>query len=605
MRCLAYVFISGVLVWFLPVANAQFTLARDGQSDYVIVLPDKPTEVEATAAGELRDHLEQVTGAKLEIVPENQAAPDRRAILIGAAERARRLLPEVDLKGLGPDGIVVRTVGDQLVLTGHPRRGTLYAVYTFLEDTIGCRWWTAEERFVPKKPTLEIPALDIVYSPKVKSREAFYRAFHNGDVSDGVFASRCKLNGHFAQIPPEYGSHEPFAGFVHTFYPLLPPDKYFAEHPEWYSLIDGKRISSWAQLCLTNDSMREEFTRNALALLKQTPNARIISISQNDCFNNCQCDKCKAVEQEEGSPAGLMLRFVNSVAAEIEKTHPEVLVETLAYQYTRTPPRLARPRENVVVRLCSIECSFVQPLADGPQNEAFRRDIEGWSRVAPRLYVWDYVTNFQGYILPHPNLRVLAPNIRYFVGRGVVGLFEQGDYGSSIGDFVRLRAWLLAHLMWNPDRDENQLIAEFLEGYYGAAAPHLLAYLNTINDAGERSGVYLRCFMPDPSVWLGLDDLNAATRHFEKAMDAVADDPVLVRRVRRERLPLDNVWLMCYDKMKQLAEKDGKEFLGPADPVAARREFVELARQHEAGQWVEGQPFENYAKHLLERYPDK
>ena len=108
--------------------------------------------------------------------------------------------------------------------------------------------------------------------------------------------------------------------------------------------------------------------------------------------------------------------------------------------------------------------------ASGEQNEAFRRDIEGWSKIAPQLFVWDYVTNFSSYIVPHPNMRVLAPNIRFFTDHHVIGLFEQGDSQSTIGDFLRLRAWLLAHLMWDPARDEEALIAEFLQGYYGAGS---------------------------------------------------------------------------------------------------------------------------------------
>jgi len=584
----------------VSVGGDGLMLVRDGRPEYVIVLPKSPTAVETTAADELRDHLKKVTDAELEILGEDRLVAGRKAILVGATERTARLLPELKLASLGPDGIVMKTAGDDLVLAGHPKRGTLYAVYTFLEDVVGCRWWTAEESYTPRRLTLAIGPLDVVYAPKLRIREAFYRL-----AWEGVFSARCKCNGHFNRVTDAYGGHESIAGFVHTFNRLLPPEKYFKEHPEWYSLIDGKRTHEQAQLCLTNEPMRKELTRNALALLRATPGAGMISISQNDWRRNCQCEKCAAIEKKEGSPSGLMLRFVNAVAEDVEREFPDVLVETLAYQYTRKPPRHARPRRNVVVRLCSIECSFAQPLADGPQNAKFRRDIEPWSRIAPRLFVWDYVTNFCNYILPHPNLNVLAPNVRFFADHHVIGLFEQGDYGCAVGDFVRLRAWLLAHLLWNPEADENRLIREFLDGYYGAAGPHLLAYLNTINAAGQRSGVYLRCFMLDTSAWLGLDDLNKATRHFNDAAAAVAGDPVLARRVRRERMPLAHVWLLRYDALKQLAAKEGKEFLGPADPAAACSEFITLAHEHDAGQWRERRPFAECEKSLRQRYPEK
>lgn len=572
------------------------TLVRDGKSDYVIVLPNAAADAETTAARELQDHLAQVTGAKLPIRPEGQVSRETPQIVLGSAARIKELAPDLNAAALGHDGIVIRSVGKDLILTGRPPRGTLYAVYTFLEDVVGCRWWTSTESFIPKRATLEIGAQSVTQTPRLRYREAFYR-----DAFAATFAARLKLNGHHHRIPAELGGHYSFAGFVHTFYPLVPPAKYFAAHPEWYSEIRGKRTAEHAQLCLTNDEMRKELTKNALALLRKTPNAGLISISQNDWHGRCECAKCKAIEDEEGSPAGLLVRFVNAVAEDIEKAFPDVLVETLAYQYTREPPRLVKPRKNVVIRLCSIECSFVQPLS-GPQNEKFRKDIEGWSRIAPQLFIWDYVTNFSNYILPHANMRVLAPNVRFFVDHRTIGLFEQGDAGSSVGDFVRLRAWLLAHLMWNPQADEKALIREFLGGYYGPAAPHLAAYLDAIHDAAEGSKVYLRCFMHDTSGWLSLDDLNRASRLFDQAQAAVANDPTLSARVRRERLPLDHVWLQRYHGLKRLARAKGVEFLGPKDPVAAAAEYVRLAKEWKVGQYAEGRPFAEYAESLMRSF---
>src|SRR5690606_38717057 len=116
-----------------------------------------------------------------------------------------------------------------------------------------------------------------------------------------------------------------------------------------YALVKGKRQRERTQLCLTNVEMRKELTRNALERLHQTPGATMISISQNDNNNRCECEACRAVEEREGSPAGLVIQFVNAVAEEIEKEYPEVLVETLAYQYTRKPPKHVKPRPNVIV----------------------------------------------------------------------------------------------------------------------------------------------------------------------------------------------------------------------------------------------------------------
>ncbi len=588
--------------WFaavvsLAAADEGFTIVEQGKPQCVIAVAAEPSPAERTAAAELQALLKEVTGAELPIRPCGEVDGDARQIVVGPSARLSELLPDVKLGEVGDDGIVIRTLGKALVLAGPRPRGTLYAVYTFLEDTVGCRWWTPTESTIPQKPTLRVPALDITYAPKLKSREAYYR-----DAFEAKFAARNKLNGNSVRTGEELGGHVRFNAFVHTFFPFLPPSKYFDEHPEWYSLIKGKRIHERAQLCLTNDEMRAEMVRVVLDRLRKDPTAKLISISQNDWRNPCQCERCKAVVAEEGSEAGPLLRFVNAVAAEVEKEFPDVWVETLAYQYTRKAPLKVRPRRNVVVRLCSIECSFVQTLADGEQNEPFRSDIESWSKVAPRLFVWNYVTNFWNYLVPHPNLRVLAPNLRFFVDHNVVGLFEQGDSQSGIGDFVRLRAWLLAHLMWNPDLDENALIDEFLSGYYGPAAPHLREYLRVINDAGERSGKYIRCFMSDTSAWLTLDDLNHATELFAKAEAAVAGDPQLAARVRRERLPLDHVWLSRYHALKQAAKLRGKSFGGPADPKAACDEFLRVCRENRVGNWRERHPFDERADALVRKF---
>ena len=587
-----------VLAVFCTSARGDgLTLVSEGKTDYLIALPAAPEDPVRKAAEELRDHLRQVTGVELKIVSEDELAAGAPQITVGPTKRLKQLAPKLDLDSLGHDGIVIKTVGKDLILAGEGTRGTLYAVNTFLEDVVGCRWWTSTESYVPKKAVLEIPPLDLGYAPSLRYREAFYR-----DTFDGATAARFKLNGHHHQVPAEYGSHYRFVGFVHSFFPLLPPSKYFEQHPEWYSQLNGKRTAERSQLCLTNDQMRAELVKVALEQLRNDPEAGFISISQNDWHGQCQCAACRAVEAEEGSSSGPLIRFVNAVAEEIEKEFPDVLVETLAYQYTRTPPKHVKPRHNVVVRLCSIECSFIQPLGEGEQNEAFRRDIEGWSKISPQLFIWDYVTNFSSYLVPHPNIRVLAPNVRYFVDNRTIGLFEQGDSQSTIGDFIRLRAWLLAHLMWDPTRDEKALIAEFLHGYYGPAAPHLQEYLDVILDAGEQSGVYLRCFMNDTSAYLTLDDLNRGTRLFAKASEAVADDPVLARRVRRERMPLDHVWLHRYYALSRSAKAHQKEFLGPDDPVAACEEFIRLAHEFKVGSYREGRPFSEYEDGLRRRF---
>jgi hypothetical protein len=228
--------------------------------------------------------------------------------------------------------------------------------------------------------------------------------------------------------------------------------------------------------------------------------------------------------------------------------------------------------------------------------------MEQWSAIAPQLYVWNYVTNFGNFLLPHPNMRALAEDVRFFVKNKTLGLFEQGDAYSTTGDFLRLRTWVLAHLVWDPSRDQEALVREFAEGYYGPAAPHVLEYLDLVHEAVEQSGVYLRCGMSDTSSWLTLDALNEATRFFDRAAEAVAGDPVLAERIARERMPLDHVWLNRYYALEREAKRRRVEFAGPNDPVAACRKWIEANERFGNRFYGEQRAFEQYAENLARRF---
>jgi hypothetical protein len=591
------------LFFFLNVSAyaATLTLSKNGKTKYVIVLPLDATPVEQTAAKELKLHLDAVTGADFAVVNESEVDATKPQIIVGNSKRAKELLPEIDGTKLQYDGIVIKSVGKNLVLLGHPQRGTLYAVNTLLEDVIGVRWWTSTESFIPKKPTLKISEQNIQYAPKLIYREAYYK-----DVFGETFATRMKCNGNTVQATPEYGGHHRFQYFVHSFFPLLPTEKYFEKHPDWYSEINGQRKHDHAQLCLTNDDMREELTKNAMESLRKNPEAKFISISQNDWHGYCQCEKCKEIADEEGSQAGPLIRFVNKVAESIEKEFPDVWVETLAYQYTRKPPKLVKPRKNVVVRLCTIECSFAQPLGQGEQNKPLREDIEGWSKIADNLFIWDYVTNFSSYMLPHPNLRVLAPNIRFFVDNHAIGLFEQGDVNCAAGDFVRVRNWVISHLMWNPALDEKKLFDEFLNGYYGTdATPFLKEYWKLLLDNADKSGVYLRCFTTSTSGWLPIESLNKAYTLMEKAL-SVTKDETIRNRIRREKMPLDFVFLKDYFSIRRKSELSEIPFVGPVNSQTAVADFFAKCKEFGVTSykepWSDADRFELFEQNFRQKY---
>lgn len=568
-----------VLAFTAPIARAV-SIAENAQAKAVIVVAADAPEPERYAADELAGFLAQITGAKFEIVA--SPAPGKSRLLVGP-EAAKLAAPDFTTDGLGSDGIVIRTAGDDLILAGGRPRGTLYAVYSFLEDRLGCRWWASTASAIPQKTTLDVRDLNIRYVPLFEYREPFWT-----DGFDGNWAVRNKSNGNSERLDAKRGGKHTYQGFVHTFYPLIPPQTYFNDHPEWFSEINGKRTYDQAQLCLTNEQMRKELVKNLAAQLRANPAATIASVSQNDWHGNCQCGNCAAIEKEEESPAGLLLRFINSVAEDIETEFPNVAISTLAYQYTRKPPKVTKPRPNVIVQLCSIECSFSKPLAD-ERNKKFRDDIVGWSKICNRLYIWDYTTNFRHHVMPHPNLRVLGPNVKFFADHNVKGLFEQGAYGTYGAEMAELRAWVLAKLLWDPSRDGQALIDEFIEGYYGPAAPHIRNYLNVTHDAVEAGGDWLGCFSEHTAKFLSFETLSKGWTHLKAAEQAVQDDPDLRFRVQVDQLPVMYVFMMRWDEMRDAAKAANADWPMPESIQDAYNRFVEVATKKNITRLNEGQ----------------
>ena len=518
-----------------------------------IVTPDRPTPIETFAAGELADAFEKMSGKKPAVVRESAATGGER-LYVGATRAAAAVTGGIRWKD---DEVFLKSVPDGLVVTGDPQRGPLYAADILLEDYYGVRWWSPTESDYPARERISLPAkVDHRYAPQFKFRESFFL-----DNYDPLFKVRGKNNVTSRtryviepnvphDIPAEMGGQYSLYFFegrgsaYHSFFEVLPPDRYFKDHPAWYSEIGGKRVAK--QLCVTNPEMTAEYIAQTLRLLREKPETTCIQVSQNDWHGACECAACKAVEAEEGAVSGVYLRFVNAVAAAVAKEFPHVTIDTFAYQFTRKAPKKARPAANVVVRLCDIECAFDEPLLGSQHevNQAFVKDLDEWQRVAAgHLYIWDYLANFHSYMMPHPNLRTIGPNIRLFADRGAIGVFAQGDALCSAGDFMRLKQYVTSHLLWNPRADANRYIREFLEGYYGkAAAKPLAQYWDLVSAASGKNwrtrGVRtpVRCYHEDVNAFMSEQHQYRALVLMDEAIAAAGANETFVRRLRRERL---------------------------------------------------------------------
>ncbi|MCB9287606.1 MAG: DUF4838 domain-containing protein [Lewinellaceae bacterium] len=491
----------------------EITLIENGDSGYQIVTPDAPADEEYRAAAELQLYLEKMSGVSLPLVRFSEKT-EGPAIWVGNFEKE---------EALGEHRIRIRENDGNLEVSGGSPRSVLYAAYTFLENVLGCRFYSPDAEKVPKVGRITIPiGLNYEYSPPVTTRTVHSRLFYDNPS----FADKRKVtNEAFPTYVPE--------ARVHTFHRFLPESEYYRDHPEYYALREGRRIPT--QLCLTNSEVLQLVKDTVAALLERYPEARVISVSQDDNQQYCQCRACSAINEREGTPSGSLIQFVNEVAA----AFPDKTISTLAYQYTRQAPLHLKPAENVLITLCSIECDRSAPIAQNCRE--FARDLIAWGEKTDKIRIWDYTTQFTNFLAPFPNLRTLQPNIQLFSENNAKWIFEQHSHQPS--ELFELRSYLTAKLLWNPDVSIDSTMNDFLTGYYEEAGPYIGKYVSTVHDALEADSAFFLFLYGDPSQAFGSFLKPELLRQYDSWMDeaeqAVAQKPEVLERVKRARLSID------------------------------------------------------------------
>ena len=513
-----------------------------------IVVADDALPSETYAAGEFQSHFMTAAGLELPIVSTTDRAD--RHIFVGAGKDMRQSPVGFDTGEYGPEDLRI-IIGDaNIAIAGGRPRGTLYAVYAFLEEYLGVRFLTADHTYVPPIGGWRIVGpVDRFYHPPLAMRWSYY-----GETNrDSAFAARLRVNTvtHAAEL----GGVSGLTNINHSLLRQIPSGTYGQEHPEYYCEINGQRLAQVKsdaydnEPCLTNPEVLRIVTAAAVAEVEASPGRQNVSVSQNDNDKYCRCDKCAAIDQREGTPMGSLLTFVNAVADEMAKKHPDVWVGTLSYWYTRKPPKTIKPRPNVQIQLCSIECCLIHAIDDPncPANVQFHQDLTNWSKLTDKVSIWNYNTNFSNYLLPCPNLRVIEPNVRFFVANHARGIFMQAAGNARSAELSDLRNYIMSNLIWDPNRSGQQLLEEFLSLHYAEAAPPIRRYIDLIHDAAEASGVHRNCFAGHARDY-GLDDALApqALELFAEALRLAKSDAVKQRvekaSISAYRWAIDPVW---------------------------------------------------------------
>ena len=512
-------FLAAVLLLAVSCKN-ELTLVNSGKATSVIIIPENAGESETKAAEALKKYIFQISGAEIKI-KSDKSRSFKNEILIGKVNRSA--ISKISFEELQKDGFRIINNGKKMIIAGGSGNGVLYGVYTFLENYLGCRKYTSKVSYIPQKETITLEPFDITEVPHFTYREVYYR-----DVFDEGFMDWHKLHCH-----GEIGKSNEWGFWCHSFGTLVPVSEYGKTNPEYYGFYNDKR-NPGSQLCLTNPDVYEILVANLKKEIDKKPGPTYWSVSQDDHYNHCRCPECLKLNEAAGSPMGSLLTFVNKVASEF----PDKTISTLAYQYSRKPPKGITPNKNVNIMLCNIESLRHVTIEKG--DSAFCSDMIGWGKLTNNIILWDYVIQFSNLLAPFPNLRILQPNVQLMKNNNVTAVFEQGNRDVG-GEMAELRAYMLSKLLWNPDLNMDELINDFLNGYYGNASGFIKEYIDLVHNSMEQTNAVLDIFsgpVRAKETFLSKDLLKKYQSIFEKAESSVADKPDVLLRVKSARLPV-------------------------------------------------------------------
>lgn len=521
-----------LIIAFLFVFTFTFSVAvsatKSSEGGY-IVLTDE-SDARLIAAGEtLSKYMKEITGRDFPVSAEG----DGLEFTLGYSS------------AIADNGYIIETVENKVSIMGNGTRGVIHGVYAFLEKYCGCNWYTSTLYSIPENKNLTIPS----------GEKTEYKPFFEYTDTDWIsprdveYSLANGLNGNpYRAIPDELGGTvEYISGFAHTFgSQFCSRDTYFETNPEYFALHNGIRQSE--QLCLTNEDVYNLVLSEVMALLKEKhdpqKSLQIISLTQGDSTEDakmCQCDKCKAIDEENGSHSGTMITFVNRIAKAVKAAgYNNVAIDTFAYRYTRKAPAKVVPDDNVIVRLCTIECCFSHALDDAncSENVALMSDLKEWSQICKRIYVWDYTTNYANTLGIFPDFGVLQRNIQVFYENNVVGVYEEGNYYMDVcdGEFGELRAYLLSKLMQNPYIDYSVCMDEFLKSYYGDGWQNIRQFIDMTIEKPVPDGQHLKIYDPmSETLDFSKDDVKKADSLWENAKKS-AQSEVHLKNIERSEI---------------------------------------------------------------------
>lgn len=511
-------------------AVTHIRLSGDGKTDYCIVFADGENEGKA-AALELQKQLQVLSkGAEFRLHSDNETI-SQPYISVGNTRQAMKLAVGAGLPA-NKHGFEIKVEQKNLYLVGQPEHNL--AVMAFLEGDLNCRYFTDKISVLPISEQLDAEVVE--------------------RVELAAFAERLVLTNYDLILYGDWAKHNrvmkwehfkhPRDWFAHTYRKIAPLTE-FAKSPELFSLVGG--VPTNTMICPSQPENLRRFQEGIKAAMIANPNKKYFSVSESDgSYPYCQCQKCMETIRKYGeAPIAAHLRLVNETAKFVADRAPGQLVDFLVYSRDfRKPPEGMSLEDNVAAWFCS-NGDVLKPNWQLPGR---KEEFLAWRKLSKHMTVWDYSVNFGNYFEVVPSLPAKIENLRFFQEHDVEGIMIMEAYGYRAGDQQRLRAWMLAKLLWNPGLDDDELAKEFCQAVYAQAGEERLAYYNLVKEAGlaqkkiEEYYGYDK-FLPQAErlfqLALAKPDINEAVRR-ELELDYL---PILITQL--------NIWFDDYPNNKE------------------------------------------------------
>lgn len=481
LRALPTLALSLLANWLSVAVLPAATLVKSGQPAAVLAVPAQPDDAEKLAAKELADHLEKMSGAKLETATVDAKevgdflakckAAGRVPIFLGRNVRERLSLPATAVRG----AFALHVTADAVMIAG-VEEGTHFGVMELLEQ-LGCRWFMPGDlgTVIPQLKTVDVRVQQTAQSPSFPSRWF--------QMPDKDWQVRVRCGG--VAFPGGHGLPAPKVTVNKT--TKVIEDK---EVAEMFSLVKGVRTTR--QHCVSNPKL-VEFAINHVKQARKAGRGPTIGMGPNDGAGFCECERCRALDGGDFDPFSNELSvtdryiwFFNQVLKGVEGEFPDTKLAFYIYHSYMRPPKRWKPDARIMGALAPIALDrvhgFSNPIA--PEKSYARWLYQEWGKLLPELYDRGYWSNLADPGFPFIIIHRLRDEIPACHELGVKGWRVETfpNYGPKFPSM-----YIAAKLMWNHKADVDALLKDCYEKFFGPAAGPMGEYV-TLMDAALRDG---------------------------------------------------------------------------------------------------------------------